>query len=126
LDVESVHADADAKPNSRPKWAKTTLQDARDIVGDPVDTRRNRSDFEEPPLALISTELMPPRHLFLVESSNPQSYGEAAGNTFLESAMQEEYNSLLENQTWYLVPLPAGRKLVRCRRVYRTKSATDG
>jgi hypothetical protein len=40
--------------------------------------------------------------------------------------MQEEYNSLLENQTWDLVPLPSGRKLVRCRWVYRTKSATDG
>jgi hypothetical protein len=40
--------------------------------------------------------------------------------------MQEEYNSLLENQTWDLVPLPSGRKLVRCRWVYRTKSAVDG
>jgi hypothetical protein len=40
--------------------------------------------------------------------------------------MQEEYNSLLENQTWHLVPLPSGRKLVRCRWVYMTKSAIDG
>jgi hypothetical protein len=40
--------------------------------------------------------------------------------------MQEEYKSLLENQTWDLVPLPSGRKLVRCRWVYRTKSTTDG
>jgi hypothetical protein len=62
----------------------------------------------------------------LVQSSDPQSYGEAAGNPFWESAMQEEYNSLLENQTWDLVPLPSGRKLVRCRWVYRTKSAADG
>jgi hypothetical protein len=40
--------------------------------------------------------------------------------------MQEEYNPLLENQTWDLVPLPSGRKLVRCRWVYRTKSTMDG
>jgi hypothetical protein len=40
--------------------------------------------------------------------------------------MQEEYNSLLENQTWDLVPLPSGRKLVKCRWVYKTKSAVDG
>jgi hypothetical protein len=111
---------------SRPKWAKTTLQDAGDLVGDPADTRRTQSDFEEPPLALTATELMPPRHLFLVQSSDPQSYGEAVGNPFWESAMQEEYNSLLENQTWDLVPLSAGRKLVRCRWIYRTKSAAYG
>ena len=40
--------------------------------------------------------------------------------------MKEDYNSLLENQTWDLVPFPSGRKLVRCRWVYRTKSASDG
>jgi hypothetical protein len=40
--------------------------------------------------------------------------------------MQEEYNSLLKNQTWDLVTLPSGRKLVICRWVYKTKSVADG
>jgi hypothetical protein len=40
--------------------------------------------------------------------------------------MQEEYNSLLENQNWDMVPLPSGRKFVICRWVYMTKSAMDG
>jgi hypothetical protein len=40
--------------------------------------------------------------------------------------MQKEYKSLLENQTWDLVPLPSGRKLVRCRWIYRTMSIVDG
>jgi hypothetical protein len=62
----------------------------------------------------------------LVQSSNPQSYGEATGNPFWESTMQEEYNYLLENQTWDLVPLPSGRKLVRCRWVYMNKRTIDG
>ena len=62
----------------------------------------------------------------MVQSSDPQSYAEAAGHPAWESAMEEEYNSLLENQTWDLVPLPSGRKLVRCKWVYRTKSAADG
>ena len=61
-----MHGDAD--PESRPKWAKTTLQHVGDLVGDPVDTRRNRYDFEEPPLSLIATEWMPPRNIFLVQS----------------------------------------------------------
>jgi hypothetical protein len=64
--------------------------------------------------------------IFLVYSSGPQYYGEVVGYPFWESAMQEEYNSLLENQTWDLVPLPSGRKFVRCILVYRTKSTTYG
>jgi hypothetical protein len=57
---------------------------------------------------------------------DPQSYGEVDGNPFWESTMQEEYKSLLENQTWDLVPLPSRRKLVIYRWVYRTKSGADG
>jgi hypothetical protein len=59
LDAESMHEDADAEPEQRPKWTKTTLQDAGDLVGDPVDTRRTQYNLEEPPLALTSNELMP-------------------------------------------------------------------
>jgi hypothetical protein len=40
--------------------------------------------------------------------------------------MNEEYRSLMENDTWDIVPLPKGRKLVRCKWVYRTKYASDG
>ena len=40
--------------------------------------------------------------------------------------MEEEYNSLMKNNTWGLVPLPKGRKLVRCKWTYRTKSVADG
>ena len=40
--------------------------------------------------------------------------------------MDEEYRSLIANDTWDLVPLPKERKLVRCKWVYRTKYALDG
>jgi hypothetical protein len=40
--------------------------------------------------------------------------------------MQEVYNSLLENQTWDLVPLPYGRKMFGCRWVYNTKREVHG
>ena len=40
--------------------------------------------------------------------------------------MDEEYCSLMANDTWDLVPLPKGRKLVLCKWVYRTKYALDG
>ena len=40
--------------------------------------------------------------------------------------MDEEYRSLMANNTWDLLPLPKGRKLVICKWVYRTKYASDG
>eukprot|EP00253_Pinus_taeda_P001912 PITA_01912 len=96
------------------------------LVGDNSDLQRTSSEFIEPPLVLIATEPSPSWHCHLVQSFDPQSYAEAAGHPSSESAMKEEYNSLLENQTWDLVPLPSGRKLVRCKWVYKTKSAADG
>jgi hypothetical protein len=45
---------------------KTTRQDVGDLFGDLADTRRTRYNFDEPPLALISIELMPTMNLFLV------------------------------------------------------------
>ena len=35
-------------------------------------------------------------------------------------------NSLIQNKIWDLVPLPKGKKLVRCKWIYRTKFAMDG
>jgi hypothetical protein len=40
--------------------------------------------------------------------------------------MNEEYHSLMANDTWDLVPLPKGRKLVRWKWVYKTKYASEG
>jgi hypothetical protein len=40
--------------------------------------------------------------------------------------MNEEYHSLMVNDTWDLVSLPKGRKLVICKWVYRTKYASNG
>ena len=61
----------------------------------------------------------------MVQSSDPHTYSEAVGNPLWEAVMQEEHDSLLENHTWDLVPLLLGRKLVKCKWVYRTKRATD-
>ena len=40
--------------------------------------------------------------------------------------MNEEYYSLMSNDTWDLLPLAKGRKIVRCKWVYRTKYGLDG
>ena len=40
--------------------------------------------------------------------------------------MKEEYHSLQKNETWELVNLLSGRKLVKCKWVFKTLFSTDG
>ncbi len=43
-----------------------------------------------------------------------------------EIAMHEEYNSLVVNNTWSLVPLPKDRKRISCKWVFKSKHGVDG
>ena len=60
------------------------------------------------------------------KTHDPETFAEASGHPDWDAAMNEEYRSLMANDTWDLVPLPKGRKLIRCKWVYRTKYAADG
>eukprot|EP00253_Pinus_taeda_P028579 PITA_28579 len=52
--------------------------------------------------------------------------GEASGHSDWNADMNGKYRSLLTNDTWDLVPLPKGRKLVRCKWVYKTMYGPNG
>ena len=52
----------------------------------------------------------------------PSSFSEASMDPRWVQSMQEEMKSLLELQTWKLVDLPPGRKIVKNRWVYKKKS----
>ena len=58
--------------------------------------------------------------------SDPQTYEEAAGYPTWQTSMKEEFSSLQKSNTWELVDLPPGRKLVQCKWVYKTKFDADG
>jgi len=40
--------------------------------------------------------------------------------------MKDEFNALMHNQTWSLVPLPANRHAIGCKWVFRVKENPDG
>ena len=62
----------------------------------------------------------------MIVGFDPQTYKEASLDPIWQTSMQEEFNSLHENETWELVPFPSKRKLVQCKWVYRTKVTVDG
>jgi hypothetical protein len=43
-----------------------------------------------------------------------------------EIAMQEEYDYLVVNNIWSLVPFPNGRKPISCKWVFKIKHGVDG
>lgn len=59
----------------------------------------------------------------------PSTYREALESTDKEKwlgAMLSEINSLHENQTWDIVPLPKNRKALPCKWVFKVKTNPDG
>ncbi|RVW22991.1 Retrovirus-related Pol polyprotein from transposon RE1 [Vitis vinifera] len=54
-------------------------------------------------------------------TKKPQSIDEALQNENWKIAMIDEYSVLLRNNTWSLVDLPVGRKVIGCKWIFRVK-----
>jgi Reverse transcriptase (RNA-dependent DNA polymerase)/gag-polypeptide of LTR copia-type/Integrase core domain len=65
-----------------------------------------------------------------VAASEPQSFTEAVNHPMhskqWEQAILDEYNSLVKNKTWTLTTLPAGRKAISCKWVFKHKMDENG
>ena len=100
----------------------------------------NFPDLPEEPIPPDLSKL-DPMHLDAIKLSNaliasefeaisePQTYHEAissANSTYWQVAMDREYASLLENQTWDLIEKPSDRKPVRNKWVCKVKYKPNG
>jgi hypothetical protein len=60
----------------------------------------------------------------------PQTYNEAVSHPTRgkqwEKSIQEEYDSIIKNQTWTLVPRPKNRKVISCKWVFKHKKDEFG
>ena len=79
---------------------------------------------------LISSQFLSSQHhAFIANTSTlmePTSYMEACKDLRWVEAMDKELQSLQHNKTWELVPLPACKKPIGCRWVYKIKLKADG
>ena len=62
----------------------------------------------------------------LLAHGEPKSVKQALTDPNWLSAMQQEYEALMKNNTWSLVPLPPDRKPIGCKWVFRVKENADG
>ena len=86
-----------------PRWVYSTRDVAGSLAGDPANRQCTHSHFERASSLLAQ----------VTENLDPETFEEAFGHPDWDEAVNEEYHSLLANDTWDLVPLPKGRKLVR-------------
>ncbi|PWA35905.1 ribonuclease H-like domain-containing protein [Artemisia annua] len=56
----------------------------------------------------------------------PKSSREAFNNPHWRNAMHDEYNALIKNGTWTLVPRPVDTNIIRCMWLFRHKYLADG
>ena len=58
-------------------------------------------------------------------TSETQLYGTGDRNDVWHEAMVEEYDSIMKNQVWEVVPRLEGKKMVVSRWIYKVKHAVD-
>lgn len=98
-----------------PQWARQTLQ----VVGSLLVTLQTpgRCDFGSRKLhmhSLLQDHCLS-IHYYIATTIDPQAFKECTGISEWDTVMQEEFNSLMRNHTWDLVPLPPRIKIVRCK-----------
>ena len=59
-------------------------------------------------------------------TGEPRNIKEALGHTEWKQAMEEEYDALMQNKTWHLVPHSSNKNVIDCKWVYRIKKHADG
>ena len=77
----------------------------------------------------ISKETFQPANALLLEPYIPINYNDAVSCPESEkwkAAIQDEYNSIIENKTWEIVPLPKNRKAIKGKWVLDFKPAHKG
>ena len=58
--------------------------------------------------------------------TKPSSFEEAVEDPAWVDAMVEEYDSIVRNSAWEIVPRPEGKSVVGSRWIYKVKQAADG
>jgi histone deacetylase 1/2 len=66
------------------------------------------------------------RYGCFTSSGEPQSLDEALHHKDWKLAMDAEYNALIDNKTWHLVPPKKGINVIDCKWVYKIKRKSDG
>ncbi|XP_071685400.1 uncharacterized protein [Lolium perenne] len=109
----SVHTQAEANPAATSNPPATTSMRPR---------TRLQQGIRQPKQYTDGTI----RYGMFAATGEPQTLDEALKDARWCEAMSEEYNALLHNRTWHLVPSSPSKNIIDCKWVYRIKKHADG
>jgi hypothetical protein len=101
----------------KPAWCREILREAERHSAPKGTFRESRKPDKYS--GLIS-------ELTTVIDSEPSTFIDAAKHQVWKDAMSEEYNSILKNDVWTVVPRPRNKSVVTSKWLYKIKHAADG
>jgi histone deacetylase 1/2 len=66
------------------------------------------------------------RYAYFCSTSEPSSIAEAFSDSRWKAAMADEYDAMIKNSTWHLIPSAPGQNVIDCKWVYQVKHKADG
>jgi hypothetical protein len=99
-----------------PKWLQETLKEAQEFVGNPKKDVRESKVLER-----FCSYLAMVRNIIEFDLSTV----EEATKQVSKDAIVEEYNSVIKNDVWEIVPRPEGKLVVTSRWLYKIKHAAN-
>jgi hypothetical protein len=99
----------------RPAWLESTLQEAERHKAPSGTFRESKRPKRFSSYASLMTSLV---------NTEPSTFQEAVKKEWKE-AMMEEYQSIMKNDVWEIVPRPGGKFVVTSKWVYNIKHAVD-
>ena len=100
----------------QPAWCRQILQEAEGHAAPKGTFRERRKPQRYSGLAAQVDPII----------CEPSSFEEAAKLQVWKDAMLEEYNSILTNDVWDVVPQPQGKSVVTSKWIYKVKFVVDG
>lgn len=101
----------------RPLWARKMIQEAKAYASPQGTCRESKRPHRFSSYVALMSEII---------KSKPSSVKEAIENQVWKDAMTKEYQSIIENDVWDIVPRPKDKSVVSSKWLFKIKHAVDG
>ena len=101
----------------KPAWAREIIQEGETYGAPEGSTRVSKKPKPFSSYVALMCDLV---------DQEPTNYEEAMQKKEWVEAMTEEYQSIIKNDVWDIVPKPEGKSVVSSKWIYKIKNAADG